>query len=319
MTKEIITNDINIPTRVDRYLRRIYPGLTQGILEKMLRGGKIRLNGAKTQSSGRLKMGDKIEFLEDMSKYKIASFKKEAKIAHYEVSDVNELIDSIIYKDNQFMAINKPFGLAVQGGSKISKHIDAMLDELKFELLTKPKLVHRLDKDTTGVLLLGRTTEGAAHLTQAFRDRKISKTYIALCYGKIEGKHKGKIEIPLLKKNIAGGEQMVVDSEGDASLTHYEILAQKDNFYLMKLEPHTGLTHQLRVHMAYLGAPIYGDMKYGRRKDFVKLNAEEFKLHLHDYKIGFKNFSGKFIEIMAPLPKHILNSLKILGMDGYIK
>ena len=177
------------------------------------------------------------------------------------------------------------------------------LDTLKFDYSERPRLVHRIDKDTSGILVLARTRQIAQLLTKLFSEHKIKKEYLAVSEGVPEGK-RGKFNFPLIKKNVSGQERVCVDfSKGLPSITHYEVLESKNNYSLLKLSPISGRTHQLRVHCAHIKCPLLGDKKYGFS------GKERKKLHLHAFQIEIPIY-GKTIRLKASLPIHIQETLK---------
>ena len=216
----------------------------------------------------------------------------------------------VIYKDANLLAINKPSGLAVQGGTNTSRHVDGMLEALQFEVEEKPKLVHRIDKDTSGVLVLARNRQAADDLTKAFRTHNLQKTYLALTIG-CPKKMNGEINAPLEKV----GEKSLISENGKPAVTTYEVLDHVgDKFALVAASPLTGRTHQIRAHLESIGCPIVGDDKYfgGERKKFSNITD---KLHLHAYKIDLSAIYNKKLEITATLPEHFKNSLDSVGIS----
>jgi len=212
----------------------------------------------------------------------------------------------VLFKDAEVLVIDKPAGLAVQGGSNTTRHLDGVLELLKLGADETPRLVHRLDKDTSGVLVLGRTRQAAQWLTHAFRRKETEKVYWALLVGvpEIAG---GKIDMPLGKQGGHGNERVGVDEEdGKRAVTHYQVLetvGSKAAF--AALRPITGRTHQLRAHMAALGTPIQGDGKYGGRLAFLEAEELPKKMHLHARHLRIKRPDGGWLEATAPLPDHM--------------
>ena len=216
----------------------------------------------------------------------------------------------MIYKDANLLAINKPSGLAVQGGTNTSRHVDGMLEALQFEAEEKPKLVHRIDKDTSGVLVLARHRQAADDLTKAFRTHNLQKTYLALTVG-CPKKMSGEINAPLEKI----GEKSLISENGKPAVTAYDVLDNVgDKFALIAASPLTGRTHQIRAHLESIGCPIIGDDKYfgGERKKFSNITD---KLHLHAYKIDLSAIYNKKLVITAPLPEYFKNSLDSVGIS----
>ena len=222
--------------------------------------------------------------------------------------------------DSNILAINKPAGLAVQGGSRIVNNLDSMLDFLTFDADERPRLVHRLDKDTSGVLILARQRKTAAVLSEAFRTHKARKVYWAIVLG-VPRPTVGLVELPLVKKRGLGGDKVVVDGEGKRAITRYRVIdnaARKAAW--LSLEPLTGRTHQLRVHCNELGTPILGDRKYGHSSEFFNNFPEnKRRLQLHAKGIRIPNPSGGILEILAPLPKHMVQIWQIFGFNEHQK
>ena len=222
---------------------------------------------------------------------------------------IQSLHDCIIFCDQVLIAINKPAGIAVQGGSKISYHIDGMLDCLKFNYQDRPKLVHRLDRNTSGVLLLARSAKTANILTKYFQNKNIQKVYFALVSGTLSSPQ-GKIDLPIAKHRSNGQEKMVIDHYGGKNTqTYYYRLAKNDNISLLALYPITGRTHQLRIHCETLRVPILGDTKYGG------IHAVKYgllkKMYLHAIAIKFPHpVTNKEIIIQSKLPQYFIDALK---------
>ncbi|WP_410519853.1 RluA family pseudouridine synthase [Candidatus Mesenet endosymbiont of Agriotes lineatus] len=296
----IDSNDV----RIDRYLRRIIPNLKQSVIEKSLRKGLIKVDGCKVRSSYRTKVGQSltIENLDYVS-YLNSNKKCNEKLA-------NILQNSVLYEDQHIISINKPQGIVVQGGTKVQISINDLLDQIKVG--EKLKLVHRLDRDTSGVLLLARNAEAASYLMQKFKSRKIKKVYLALTSG-IPTQNSGFINLPLVKKYVFGQEKVVVDENlGQSAITQFSVIKKwQSKVAYLKLKPLTGRTHQLRAHMSYIKCPIVGDGKYGGKNAFIAGIAN--KVHLHAYSISFKLPNDKIITITAPIPEYLENSIKYLG------
>ena len=301
-------NDI----RLDRWFARHYPDLKNGQLQRLLRGKNIRVNGKKATTAQHLMAGDEIR-IPPLTVSEKSNLPRDLSKA-----DIDFMKSLVIYKDKDIIALNKPAGLAVQGGSKTERHIDGMLDALRFELSEKPHLVHRLDKDTSGVLVLGRTANAAAELAKAFKSRQVHKVYWAVVVGRPK-LSSGKIDAPLSKlSGKGGGEQMKIDYEnGQRAVTVYrtvDSLGQKASW--LEMSPLTGRTHQLRVHAAEaLNTPIIGDGKYGGDRSFAVGIAHNKKLHLHARAIRLERANGSAVEIVAELPKHMLDTFDFLGFN----
>jgi 23S rRNA pseudouridine955/2504/2580 synthase len=297
--------------RLDRWFKRHYPGMPHALLEKYLRKGVIRLDGKKAKTSDHVYVGQIVRCPE----IKIEPREKPKRAISEE--DLAEVRKWVLYKDANIIVINKPYELAVQGGSKISKSLDDLLDGLMFDAKERPKLIHRLDRDTTGALVLARSTKVAAQLAKGFAGKSIDKTYWALVNGS-PLPPVGAIELPLLKSARADArEQVYVDEdEGKYAKTEYRVidsLARK--FALVELKPLTGRTHQLRVHMAEIGCPIVGDHKYGGSMNEAKSLGVENILHLHARRIVIPTGRGRAVDVTAPLPPHMKKSFQALGID----
>lgn len=299
--------------RLDRFFTKKYPDVTHSFIHKLLRRGKVKINGKKAKANMRLEEGYTVEVLPfvNIEKPKISGIKNEdAKISD---KDIEKFKSSIIFMDDNVIAINKEPGLATQGGTGVKISVDSMLVFLKMGKEEKPKLVHRIDKDTSGVLLLARTDRAARELTLMFKNKEVEKTYLALVVGTPEIK-KGKIDIPLAAKRKDGKiEKSVVDEEeGDKAITYYQVFDDAKVVALVKLMPITGRMHQLRVHMNHIGHPIVADGKYGGKESFIDEISD--KMHLHSYNAKFKLFAKNY-DISAPIPPHILESLKFFALE----
>jgi len=220
----------------------------------------------------------------------------------------------MIHRDASAIVLNKLPGLATQGGTKTESHVDGLLDALKFDGPVRPKLVHRLDKDTSGALLIARTPRAAAYFAKSFSNRSAKKTYWALIVG-VPDIAQGEIDLPLAKQPGSGGEKMHVDDKGLPSKTRYRIIERAGNSAAwVELQPLTGRTHQLRVHMAAIGHPIVGDGKYGGKGAFLTGTISR-KMHLHSRRLRIDHPDGGAIDISAEVPEHFAASLDALGFD----
>ena len=293
-------NDI----RLDRWFQRHYPDLKHGMLERLIKNKNIKLNKAKTTAGTHVRAGDEIRIPP------LDAPKRDSSPLRLSKKDVLMMQNMVIYKDNEIIILNKPAGLAVQGGSKTTRHIDGLLDALRFEKDEKPHLVHRLDKETSGVLVLARSANIAAKLTDAFKTRAVHKVYWAVVAGKPQ-LLSGKIDAPLTKT----ADRVIVDFDhGERAISVYQVIdsAGKKASWLA-LSPLTGRTHQLRVHLTdVLKTPILGDEKYGKQS----LTDMGDGLHLHARAIEIKNpQSGKLIQITAEMPAHMKQTFHLLGFD----
>ncbi len=308
--------------RVDRWLRRLFPHVSQGRIEKMCRKGELRVDGGRVKASTRLDVGQLVRIppLPDKDHMPAPAQIRVSK------ADADMIRSCVIYRDDHVLALNKPSGLAVQGGSGQSRHVDGLAEALRFDLDEKPRLVHRLDKDTSGVLLLARTREVAARLTASFRHRETRKIYWAVVAG-VPHPKAGSIRNGLVKAAGHGtrgeGEKMInvhprdIDETPGATraVTEYTVLeAVAKRAAWMALYPVTGRTHQLRAHMAELGHPIVGDGKYGGSGQDnlgdgwgAHLGGDiSRKLHLHARTLMIEHpVSGAKLHLTAPLPDHM--------------
>ena len=290
--------------RLNRWFLKEYPSLTLGRLQKLLRTKQIKVDGKKAEANTRLSAGQEL---------RLPPLDNEKAIKNPDVvskSDTDFIQSMIIFKDDNIIVLNKPSGLAVQGGTNTDRHIDGMLEALKFENSEKPKLVHRIDKDTSGVLVLARNRRYAELLTKAFREHMLQKTYLVLAIGNLKNPE-GEIKIALDKV----GEKMEPSDEGKKAVTRFKVLdTAGEKFTLLTAEPLTGRTHQIRAHMECAGCPILGDNKYfgQSRKRFPELSS---KLHLHAYKIDLSPVYNKKLVVKAPLPDYFKNDIKFLGLN----
>ncbi|HEU5048552.1 MAG TPA: RluA family pseudouridine synthase [Rickettsiales bacterium] len=298
--------------RLDRWFKRHRPDVPHGMLEKALRKGDIRLEGKKAKASDRVQQGQTIT-IRFLATPPVAKEEKSTpKPQKTTPEDAKMLQDAVLYKDADIIVINKPPGLAVQGGSKITRSVDGMLDALRFDAKERPKLVHRLDRDTSGVLVLARSAKAATKLMHAFARKEAEKIYWALIKGAPEIPQ-GKIDLPLAKQEDGDIEKVNIDEEdGKRAITYYRVLERLGKtLSWVELMPVTGRTHQLRVHMSAIGHPILGDGKYGAREAFIDGMELSRKLHLHARRIVIPGL----IDVTAPLPRHMEQSWETLGLD----
>jgi 23S rRNA pseudouridine955/2504/2580 synthase len=298
--------------RLDRWFKRRYPDLPHSRLQKLLRGGQIRIDGGRAKTDNRLSAGQTIRIPPLESRIQTGPKHPTPPSS----ADMREVVDWIIHKDDHIIALNKPPGLAVQGGSKTHRHLDAMLDAFRFGSKERPRLVHRLDKDTSGVLLLARSAKTAASLTRAFQSKHARKLYWAIVTG-VPKPARGRIDLPLAKAAGRYGERMAVDAEeGKSAVTYYRIIEKVGRRAAwVAFEPETGRTHQLRVHSRFLGTPILGDGKYGGKDAFLEGEGLSKKLHLHARAIQIPHPGGGTFEAVAPLPKHMSETWRLFGFD----
>jgi 23S rRNA pseudouridine955/2504/2580 synthase len=320
MTKSpplVLIIDDNVGMRLDRWLRKRYPALRQGMIEKLVRQGKIRLNGYKVESGTRLEEGQVLTappeitiLTEDTAPQPI--------VKKYELKQADRhLIESnILWEDDDLLVLNKPHGLAIQGGNKISQSLDKMLESYGEEKKTRYRLVHRLDRYTSGVCLIAKNQATAAHLTQCFREGLIEKTYWAVVLSQPHPDH-GVIRQKLVKGELGDREKVYVDEKhGKLAITRYRTIKKLNkrkfpDLSWLELYPETGRTHQIRVHCQFLGTPIIGDGKYGGREAVDASND----LHLHARSIKMKDRYGNKFEFVAPPPAHFNDTLRRYGVE----
>lgn len=303
--------------RLDRWFQRHFPELSHGALQKLLRTGQVRIDGKRAEGKDRVEPGQSIRLPPGVTNSPPPRPRTAATPSVSE-RDAAEIQKMVIYRDEHVIVLNKPPGLAVQGGSRTEKHIDGMLDGLRFGFEQRPKLVHRLDKDTSGLLLIARTGQAAKHLTASFRDRETEKLYWAIVVG-VPPKKEGAINLPLAKRPGAfDRELMQVDEEnGQKALTHFRVVdSASRRASLLALWPRTGRTHQLRVHCAAIGCPILGDRKYGGEEALLSTIADARKLHLHARRLRLPHPSGKGeLRAEAEPPPHFRRTVEAFGFS----
>jgi len=300
--------------RLDRWFQRHYPELSHGALQKLLRTGQVRLDGKRAEAKDRVEPGQTVRLPPGVNATPTPSSRPKPKAApKLSPRDSEEIQSLVIHRDDWVIALNKPSGLAVQGGSGTERHIDGMLDGLRFGFEERPRLVHRLDKDTSGLLLIARTGQAAKRLSESFRDRETEKLYWAVVVG-VPPRMEGTIDLPLAKRPGARDrETMQVDhEEGQKALTHFKVLDRAGNrAAMLALWPRTGRTHQLRVHCAEIGCPILGDRKYGGEEALLSAVADSRRLHLHARRLALPHPSGKgTLKLQAEPPAHFKRTLE---------
>jgi 23S rRNA pseudouridine955/2504/2580 synthase len=304
--------------RLDRWFKSHYPGLGFSHLQKMLRSGQVRIDGGRAKSDTRIEPGQMIRVppLE-------VDRKGDAPLTQRTlrgVDDGDALKKMILFEDPKVFVFNKPSGLAVQGGSGVTRSVDSMLEAFRNKKGEKPRLVHRLDRDTSGVLVVARTRLAAMKLAEAFRGRDAKKTYWSLVKG-VPRKREDKLSTWLVKDQTSDGDKMRVAKHGedgaDHAVSYYRVVEQAgQTLAWLEMEPYTGRTHQLRVHAAHIGHPIIGDPKYFEADtnwDFP--GGIQNRLHLHARRIVIPHPDKGVIDVTAPLPPHMRQSWRLLGFD----
>lgn len=297
--------------RLDRWFKRHYPNLAHGRLEKLLRKGQIRVDGKRAKANQRLDPGQVIRVppMGDLDQEP-----PQRRVQTVSDEDWTMIQGRVLHRDDQVIVIDKPAGLATQGGTGMTRHLDGMLDALCFERDERPRLVHRLDKDTSGVLVLGRTAQAAAALAKAFKSREARKIYWGLVVG-LPNPPDGIIKAPIAKMETGHGEKMEVTPDGQSAVTEFKVIeAAAKKAAWVQMEPRTGRTHQLRVHMAYLGTALAGDGKYGDPEKTLQGQVSR-KLHLHARAIEIPHPEGGLLRVFAPLPKHMQDSFEFFDFD----
>jgi 23S rRNA pseudouridine955/2504/2580 synthase len=307
--------------RLDRWFRRHFPALGHGPLEKLLRTGQVRLDGRRAHAADRVEAGQTIRIPPQLRALPPEPLKLAAATSASE-EDRKFLQKLVLYEDSSVIVLNKPSGLPTQGGSGVRHHIDGMLAALQGAKRQRPRLVHRLDRDTSGVLIVARTIPAAATLSEALRRRDAQKIYWALTKG-VPKPRSGTIKLALAKEKGFGphgrDERMAAadeDSEGAKhAVTRYAVMGQAAEEYAwVALKPVTGRTHQIRAHLAHIGTPIIGDFKYGGQA-VRGLGALEDRLHLHARAIDIAHPDGGRLRVVAPLPPHMLKAWRLFGFD----
>ena len=303
--------------RLDRWFRRHFPGVTHARLQKWLRTGQVRLDGRRVKAGARLEAGQTVRVPpqgDDGAAPPQGDDGATAAAPLVNAADAEALRAAVLHRDDDVIAINKPPGLAVQGGTGTRRHLDAMLDALGADGGERPRLVHRLDKDTSGVLLLAATAAAAAALTQAFRAKTARKVYWAAVAG-VPRPARGSIDLALAKKPGPGRQLVAPDAgTGKNAVTFYRVVERAGGRAAwLALEPVTGRTHQLRAHCAALGTPILGDGKYGGRQAFLEGEGIARRMHLHARAIRLPHPRGGVLEVVAPLPEHMRATWRSLG------
>jgi 23S rRNA pseudouridine955/2504/2580 synthase len=302
--------------RVDRFFEARFPGLSFSHIQRVIRKGEVRVNGKRTQPKNRLEAGQTIRIPPlrlDQPKPRAPGSEADEK--------TREFLKSItLYEDADVLVFNKPMGLAVQGGSGTTRHLDGMLEVLRDSHGQRPRLVHRLDKDTAGCLLVAKTRFAASALAKTFRSRSARKVYWALAAG-VPKVPQGRISTFLAKEERDDESFMRIAQHGDKGASHavtYYAVVDTSGPLLswISLKPVTGRTHQLRAHMDHIGHPIVGDPKYFARENWELPGGMQNKLHLLARRIAVPHPRGGAIDVTAPLPPHMQQSWNLLGLDA---
>ena len=301
--------------RLDRWFKLHFPGLGFGHLQKLIRSGQVRVDGGRVQTSTRLAAGQQVR----VPPLAGGDQRPAPPTAIRNRGDRDVLDAAVLHEDASVIVLNKPAGLAVQGGSGVNRHVDQMLEAYTDQKGRKPHLVHRLDRDTAGVLVVARTRSAAAFLGKAFKDRVTRKLYWALVAG-IPKPNSGRISTYLAKEEGPNADRMRIAKHGDDGADHAVsryVLAdqagQKASWIVM--QPITGRTHQLRAHAAHIGHPIIGDKKYFDIENWELPGGLQNRLHLLARRIVIPHPEGGTLDVTAPLPPHMQQSWAVLGFE----
>jgi 23S rRNA pseudouridine955/2504/2580 synthase len=302
--------------RVDRFLEAKFPGLSFSHIQRVIRKGELRVNGKRTQPKNRLEAGQSVR----IPPLRLDPAKPRSSGNAADDETLAFLKSITLFEDDDLMVLNKPFGLAVQGGSGTTRHLDGMLEVLRDAHGQRPRLVHRLDKDTAGCLLVAKTRFAAAALAKTFRSRSARKIYWALVAG-VPKVPQGRISTFLAKEEREDESFMRIASHGDDgashAVTYYAVVETAGPLVAwISLKPVTGRTHQLRAHMAHIDHPIVGDPKYFSIENWQLPGGMQNRLHLHAHRIAVPHPRGGTVDVTAPLPPHMLQTWNLLGLDA---
>jgi 23S rRNA pseudouridine955/2504/2580 synthase len=311
-----VTPDEN-DMRVDRFFEARFPGLSFSHIQRIIRKGEVRVNGKRTEPKARLEAGQTVR----IPPLNLAPPKPRADAPQAQ-KDRAFLKGITLYEDDDVLVLNKPAGLAVQGGSGTTQHVDGMLEALRgpHADAQRPRLVHRLDKDTAGCLLVAKTRFAASSLAKTFRTRSARKIYWALVAGVPKPKQ-GRVSTFLAKQEVEEDSYMRIATHGEKdavhAVTYYAVVeTAAHKLAWVSLKPVTGRTHQLRAHMAHIGHPIVGDPKYFNIENWELPGGMQNKLHLLARRIAVPHPRGGVIDVSAPLPPHMQQSWNLLGFDA---
>ena len=312
--RTFIVSDDDDGIRLDRWFKRNQPEISFNMVSRWARTGQLRLDGKRVAPGERIAAGQEIRVPPSEAQPERRERVRPKRTVL--TADEEEYVRSmVIHEDGDSFVLNKPPGLATQGGTKTTNHLDRLLDGLSDDSGSRPKLVHRLDKDTSGALLVARSARAAAFFSKSFSGRTARKIYWALVVG-VPSADEGLIDAPLAKQPGTGGEKMHVDEEhGAAAKTRWRVIDRAGNRAAwVELQPLTGRTHQLRAHMTAIGHPIVGDGKYGGPDSFLTGGISR-KLHLHARRLKIDSPGGGKIAVTADLPDHFAQSLETLGFE----
>jgi 23S rRNA pseudouridine955/2504/2580 synthase len=306
--------------RLDRWLKKHYPSLPHALVQKLVRTGQVRVDGSRMKADARLSAGQEIRIPTHFASTAAEARPSLKPPPGLSKADRNFIEGMILFENDYIAVLNKPFGIAVQGGTKTARHIDGLLagmaDRFGGE---RPRLVHRLDRDTSGILVLAKDRQTAARLGRLFQTRSVQKIYWAVTRG-VPKPPQGKVEAALVKAAGPEGDRVRKAGPGEQDLarhatTYYSVVDRAGQLAWISLKPVTGRQHQLRAHMDILGTPILGDHKYGEIAEMLMDDIEN-KLHLHARRLTLKDAKIGDIDISAPLPPHMARTFDLLGFDA---
>jgi 23S rRNA pseudouridine955/2504/2580 synthase len=305
--------------RLDRWFKVHFPGLGFGHLQKLLRSGQVRIDGGRAKADTRVQPGQAIRIPPIGTDEKGPAGPLTSRTIRNQ-DDGDILAKMLIHEDDKVFVFNKPAGLAVQGGSGVTRHVDGMLEAWRNKKGEKPRLVHRLDRHTSGALVVAKTRLAAMKLAEAFRHRETQKTYWALVKG-VPKTRDGRISSWLVREQTPDGDRMRVARHGekgaDHAISHYRVVEQAgQTLSWLEMEPYTGRTHQLRVHAVEIGCPIIGDPKYFEAdQNWEFPGGLQNRLHLHARRIVIPHPDRGRIDVTADMPPHMIQSWNLLGFD----
>jgi 23S rRNA pseudouridine955/2504/2580 synthase len=303
--------------RLDRWFKVHFPQVTFAYLNKLTRTGQVRVGAGRVKTNARLSKGQDIRVPPLDFDRRPADAPKED-VAPLTAKERQLFNSMVIHEDKDLYVLNKPSGFAVQGGTKTHTHLDGLLMGLGKELGERPLLVHRLDRDTSGVIVVAKRRAVASALGKMFATRVVKKTYWAVVKG-IPSPAQGRIDVALIKARSEDGDRMRASKAGEEddeqqAVTQYAVLGKSDGVSWLSLKPQTGRQHQLRAHTAHIGTPILGDNKYGGDIDLPEGVAN--RLHLHARRIVFPHPREGIVDVTAILPQHMIDTFEKFGFDA---
>jgi 23S rRNA pseudouridine955/2504/2580 synthase len=303
--------------RLDRWFKVHFPQVTFAYLNKLTRTGQVRVGAGRVKTNTRLKAGDEVRVPPLAFEKRPADTPKED-VAPLTKEERKFFQSMILHEDKDIFVLNKPSGFAVQGGTKTFQHLDGLLMGLAHELGERPLLIHRLDRDTSGVMVVAKRRAIASSLGTLFASRNVQKTYWAVVKG-VPKPQQGKIDVALIKAKGPEGDRMRASREGEEddeqrAITSYSVIDKAGKVASwLSLKPMTGRQHQLRAHTAHIGTPILGDNKYNGDNDLPE--GVQNLLHLHARRLVLPHPRGGTVDISAPLSVHMLHTFELLGFD----